>query len=155
MTTTGIGDPNLIVLIGCGKSKATVPCRADELYNGGLFVHRKRYAERRHRWFIVSAKYGLIEPETGLAPYDLTITDLKPVDRAAWCLSVAHRLLDELGDDAELRKIPIELHMGEEYADQLYDVLLATGFSPSRPVRGMGIGEQLGWYKAKNASPMP
>lgn len=40
-----------------------------------LFRGRRAYVERTcDRWFVLSAKYGLVESETVVAPYDQTLT---------------------------------------------------------------------------------
>ena len=136
-----------IVLIGCGKEKAAEPCAAAELYTGPLFRDRLAYARAAGApTWIVSALYGLVDLQQLVRPYDRNITDMSPVDRAAWCLAVTAGLLDQLEDNAELREVGVELHMGAEYAEQLRDVLIAAGLSVSWPVRGLGIGDQRAWY---------
>jgi hypothetical protein len=140
-----------LILIGCGKTKANEACGARDLYTGSLFSARRAYAERTGcPWWIVSAKHGLVAPDDWLSPYDMTIADLKPVDRAAWALAVVASILDNLGDDTELRRVVVELHMGAAYADPLMGVILAVGMTHSWPVQSMGIGEQRAWY----ASPL-
>jgi hypothetical protein len=142
---------NRIVLIGCGKAKAPEACAARDLYTGGLFKDRLAYAEASAvgggSWFIISAKFGLLAGDTLLRPYDLTIGDLKPVDRAAWVAAVAGRLLDEIGEAATLRDVCVEVHAGEDYAEPLCSVLRALGLSTDRPVEGLGIGSQRKWYR--------
>lgn len=135
------------ILIGCGSRKAMRVTPAGEIYIGGLFAARRQYAEASGLpWFIVSAKYGILDPSTLVKPYDLKISDLSQVDRAAWKLGTVMQLLDRVGDAAELRRISFELHLGADYAEPLSETLLNAGFSYSWPVKGLGIGEQLKWY---------
>jgi hypothetical protein len=60
-----------VVLVQCGSAKLAKPARAEDLYTGGLF-RAARAAARRigDRWFILSAKHGLVAPHRILAPYD-------------------------------------------------------------------------------------
>lgn len=136
-----------IVLIGCGKTKASDPCAAEDLYTGPLFKARRAYAEATgHSWWIVSAGHGLVDPEQRLEPYDTKGADYAPVDHAAWALTVALALLTELPDDVRLREVVVEIHAGAWYAQPLVDVLQALGVGTHLPVEGLGIGEQLAWY---------
>lgn len=140
---------NRIVLIGCGKSKLSEPASADNLYTGSLFVARRRYAESTGRpWFVISARYGLVAPDTWIEPYDETIGELASMDRVAWFLSVVSAITDTLHDDADPREVLVEIHAGEDYAEHLSDVLRAVRFQPDRPLQGLGIGHQLAWYKS-------
>ena len=64
----------VLVLIACSKRKADRPRKAKELYLGRLFQEAKQFAERRgYEYRIISAKFGLIDPDTIIAPYDQTI----------------------------------------------------------------------------------
>jgi hypothetical protein len=140
---------NRIVLIGCGKSKAAAKAPARLLYTGPLFCDRRHYAEASGcRWFVVSALYGILEPDDVRAPYDRTVSHLSPIDRAAWAIGTAAGLIDKLDDNANPRGIVVELHLGAEYAEPLRDVLIAAGFNTAWPVRHLGIGEQRAWYRS-------
>ncbi len=142
--------PNHLILIGCGKEKAATPRPAHDLYTGQLFAARRRYAEQSSRqWWIVSAKHGLIYPPTIIAPYDLTIGDLRPVDAAAWQLGTVVQLLSELPDDTDLRQLIVEIHAGAEYATPLIECLDLLGIPNRSPLKGYAIGEQLQWYSQK------
>jgi hypothetical protein len=68
-----------ITLVACGSKKLQQPAPARDLYIGGIFAMRRRYAERLGRpWFILFAKYGLVDPSQILEPYDQTIRDMTP-----------------------------------------------------------------------------
>jgi hypothetical protein len=141
-----------IILIGCGKQKADASCRADEMYIGSLFRKRLEYA-RRSGWpfYIVSAKYGLIPPQTLIAPYDLTVSDLEPLELSAWSLGVAQALLSQLSEPFDSSRFLVELHMGNEYAEPLRILLPAVGVNYDWPLRGLTQGQQMHWY-THNAS---
>jgi hypothetical protein len=68
-----------IGLVACSRLKADRPLPARELYVSPLFRAARAYAERRYGsecWLILSAKHGLVDPETVLAPYDVTLRQL-------------------------------------------------------------------------------
>lgn len=136
-----------MILIGCGKRKSPNPCRADAMYRGSLFVKRLEYANRSGwPFFIVSAKYGLIPPDTLIAPYNLRIADLDRLDLSAWSLGVAQALVSQLFEPFDPRRFLVELHMGSDYAEPLRSILPAVGINYDWPVRGMSQGEQMHWY---------
>ena len=66
------------LVISCGSAKKNEACPARELYTGGLFITNRRYAERYYegRWFILSGKHGLLDPDAITEPYDTVISDI-------------------------------------------------------------------------------
>src|SRR5437879_2590214 len=57
-------------LVGCVKSKRSVPTAAADLYTSTLFVGRRRWVEAScERWFILSAKHGVVPPDELIEPY--------------------------------------------------------------------------------------
>lgn len=139
---------NTVVLIGCGKSKLSHSAAAEDLYTGPIFRARRQYAEETGKpWAILSARYGLVTPSRHLDPYDVSLEAMPLVDQRAWAVGVVAQILDDLPDDAHsLYRTCFEIHAGELYADRLYDLLIATGFSASWPVKGLQQGQLLHWY---------
>jgi hypothetical protein len=132
-------------LVGCVKAKAPVPRPAEDLYTSTLFVGRRRYVERScDRWFVLSAKHGLIEPSVLVEPYDETLKTKGSGERRCWSEAVLDQLCAALGD---LGGITFEIHAGAEYRDHgLTAGLLARGAQVEVPAAGMRIGEQLAFY---------
>jgi hypothetical protein len=53
------------------KTKLHTPTPAQDLYTSAVFVGRRAWVEQScDRWFILSAKHGLVDPEQVLEPYD-------------------------------------------------------------------------------------
>lgn len=76
MTTIG--------LVACGKGKTDHPAPAAALYNGTHFRKASAYGRDHYdRWAILSAKHGLILPETVIEPYDLSLRHLTAAERRA------------------------------------------------------------------------
>ena len=74
---------NRYVVIPCGGAKLPHSAHADELYTGSMFKDTLRTAltmTTRDNVFILSAKYGLVQLDTVLAPYDLKMGQAGSVD---------------------------------------------------------------------------
>lgn len=135
------------ILIGCGKRKAATAQPAADLYTGSLFRKRRAYAEKfGQRWFVLSARHGLVPPNVIIKPYDLTLSQLCQLDRMAWAVGVVQSLLSEMTGDFVSDSFSIELHAGEDYSEPLRQLLPAVGIQYDWPVRGMSQGDQMRWY---------
>ena len=96
-----------IGLFGCVRSKRSVPAPARDLYTSSLFAGRKRWVEATcSRWFILSAKHGLVAPDQILERSDETLTTKPRNVRRAWSSRVLGQLRDSLGEfgDHDRRK---------------------------------------------------
>lgn len=141
----------ICVLVGCGKAKASARCAARLLYTGGLFRASYRYgvrvaAERGGSMAIVSARYGLVNPDAEIDPYDATLADRSKAERALW----AERILSEVAIGAPAR-LELVLLMGATYAEPLKAAAEARGFTCIEPLRGLELGERLASLAAFNA----
>ena len=96
------------------------------------------------RWFVLSAKHGLVEPDRVLEPYDETLKDASVGDRRRWSAAVLAALDQALG---EVRGLIFEAHAGHYYLDfGLADGLRARGADLERPTEHLGLGSQLSFY---------
>ena len=134
-----------IGLVGSVKAKLTRPSAAEDLYVSTLFTGRRRYVERTcDRWFVLSAKHGLLEPTALVEPYDETLKTKGRLERRRWSESVLEQLDAALGD---LAGATFEIHAGAEYRDHgLTAGLVGRGAFVEVPVEGLRIGEQLAFY---------
>lgn len=135
-----------IGLVGCTKSKLQARSPAKQLYMASaLFRGRRRCVERTcDRWFILSAKHGLVDPDTELEPYDETLVGARRSTKRAWADRVLAALLGRVQD---LPEVVFECHAGADYLDHgLADGLLSRGASVERPVDGLSLGRQLSFY---------
>ena len=71
-----------IGLISCTKKKKLSPCQAQELYSDStLFSYVLDYCRKHYdKIYILSAKYGLVELNQKIKPYDLTLKTMKKVN---------------------------------------------------------------------------
>ncbi|MYC90474.1 MAG: hypothetical protein F4X15_03300 [Gemmatimonadetes bacterium] len=148
----GVARPD-ILLIGCVKGKLEWASRvaAKDLYVSALWRCRRKYAEQSGiPWFILSAKYGLVNPETRIAWYDLSLGDLPAAQRRAW----SHRVVDALVSRyPSVEGKVVEVHAGKDYVDYgLESGLTDAGMIVQRPLLGIPIGRHLGWYRERGAS---
>ena len=120
-----------VTLITCVSSKRPEILPAKELYDSPYFAAMKRYAKARgYPWFILSAKHGLVEPETVLEPYDERGLTVKQSQEIAASLS-------EKG--VEL----VRITGGTDYTDTLVPELELEGIDVIEVCRGMGIGRRI------------
>jgi hypothetical protein len=72
----------VIALVSCSGPKLSHAAPARSLYASPLFRRANAYAARHfERWFILSGKYGLVEPEAIIAPYDVDVTHFTAAQR--------------------------------------------------------------------------
>ena len=68
----------------------------------GFGEKARRYAERRGRWFILSALHGLLDPSAVIAPYDVTLKKMPAAKRKEWGQKVREQM-----EAAELIGLPL------------------------------------------------
>jgi hypothetical protein len=105
-----------------------------------LFRKAAAYAEANSdRWYVLSAKHGLIAPDTVIEPYDVKLGDRK-TGPPIW--DWATRVSDQL--EVALLGIPdpeLLVLAGEQYRTCLWRCPWPTRV----PMEGLGIGQQLGY----------
>jgi DGQHR domain-containing protein len=137
-----------IGLVGCSRRKLPHAAPARALYASPLFRLAARFGAAAHgRWFVLSARHGLVGPDQVIAPYDATLRGLDRAGRQAW----ADRVLGQLRRRGLLGgPHRFFLHAGADYADPLANCLPAE-----QPLRGLGIGQRLAWYHRALAASGP
>ena len=132
-----------IVLVACCGLKRREASAARDLYQSALFRFARRWAERHspEDWYILSAKHGLLAPLTRIEPYDETLATVGVRGRREW----DERVLLAV---RPLRPDAITVLAGANYCgwcEAFPNVV--------RPLRGLGIGRQLAWFKAALCRP--
>jgi hypothetical protein len=132
---------NSIVLVSCVKSKLAHPAQARSLYVSAWFQKARAIVEASGaRWFVLSSLYGLVAPETEIAPYDWTLNTLGVADRRRWANKVLDKLLSELRGERRVVMIA-----GARYREFLIEPLRRRGIVVEAPLEGLRRGEQLKW----------
>lgn len=128
------------VLVSCVGKKRTTACPAKDMYVSDWFIKAREWAEENGaRWFILSAKYGLLHPDTIIEPYEKTLNAMPVDERRIWGEQV----------NTAISSLPGRLVClaGKKYREFLATPMLS-------PLKGLGIGEQLQWFnnrKTKDA----
>jgi len=160
-----------VILIGCTKTKRTDRAAARDLYDpSDLFRRRRAYAEAAGRpWAILSARYGVVLPDTILDPYNFTIAERNTAHGGArcWAISSVQACQRLAGRTAVVpagekfarytEPLTIEVHAGIDYVRTLELALPAfsAGIILEHPVAGKQIGEQKRHYADLIAPPAP
>lgn len=130
-----------VCLVSCVSKKVNHKEKAKDLYISPWFIRARRYAELySDRWYILSAKYGLVCPNEILNTYELSIRDLSIADRNIWGNKVVEKLYI-----LEKEQEPLQILAGKIYRKYLCRNL----HNYTVPMRGLGIGQQLKWLNEK------
>ena len=140
-----------IYLVACVAQKANEPLPAEELYVSDWFRKARSYVKCHmgplDRWYILSAKYHLVEPRRVISPYNETLNTMCKPDRHRWADCVLSQLLPIAnGGDSTI------MLAGNRYRESLEPVLRAQGCIVEVPMAGLGIGEQKAWLLVHTTS---
>lgn len=131
-----------VALVACAKTKRKGRHRARDLYCSALFSLSAEYAElHADRWFILSAKFGLLDPDELVTDYEETLKNKGRAEREAW----GHRVKAQLRaiglDDPQVTLLWLA---GRDY------MLPLAGLSCRQvdPLAGLRLGERLAWLSA-------
>lgn len=130
-----------VYLVSCVSKKKSRPAPARDLYVSDWFVKARTYVEATGcTWFILSAEYGLVNPDQIIEPYEKTLNTMPVSERRKWADRVALQL-------AEV--VPTARHVvflaGQRYREFLKDRFHQQGIEVEVPMEGLRIGEQLSW----------
>lgn len=128
---------NKIVLISCVSKKLSEKAKAKVLYTSTLFKLNMKYAKtfKTDNIFILSAKYGLIDLDDEIEPYDVTLNNMKADGIKSW----SSRVLAQLKDKFDLQKDHFIFLAGDKYRKHLIPHIASYDI----PLQGKRIGEQL------------
>jgi len=126
-----------IVLISCVSQKRTYRSKAKDLYISALFKKNLAYARRLNpdAIYILSAKYGLLDLETEIDPYNLTLNTMSASEIRSW----ADKILQQLSQVANLTDDHFIFLAGMKYRKNLLPHLMSYEI----PLEGLTIGRQL------------
>lgn len=130
-----------VALLACSKRKAGSPKAVRFFYLGSTFTKSIIYCKPRFdRVLVLSAKYGLLELDQIIEPYDLTLRDMDPEARSAWAKKVRIQMRQKglLGPGVILTYL----------TGMLYSEGLPEG---KYPWHGLTMGQRLQWLNKKNS----
>lgn len=130
-----------VYLVSCVSVKRNIKAAAADLYTSSWFKKARAYTEERaDAWFILSAKYGLLNPETLIEPYEKTLNTMPKKERLEWAEYVLRAILDNTAQGDH-----IVFLAGSRYREFLATKLCHLGYTVEVPLANMGIGQQLSW----------
>jgi cytoplasmic iron level regulating protein YaaA (DUF328/UPF0246 family) len=135
-----------IYLVACVSQKQNHPAPAELMYQSDWFLKAREYVKRyADNWYILSAKYGLLAPETVIEPYNKTLAHgMSKAERLNWANSVYADLLQVTKPEDKLVFLA-----GQKYRENLIPKLELMRYSLEIPMEGLRIGNQLAWLKAQ------
>jgi len=144
-----------IVLISCGSKKLSIKTKAKNMYQSPLFKHSLEYAIKLNpdKIFILSAHYGLLELETEIEPYDVTIANISKANREKkpqlkvltktekiiW----GKQIIESLSRFSDLEKDLFIVLAGLEYVKPIISNLTNL----EQPLKGIGLFDRISHLK--------
>jgi len=130
-----------VYLVACAKTKQTRASSAQDMYISPLFTKARHLARlRADRWYILSAKYGLLDPSRLIEPYEETLKRMSGQGQRDWAdrVLLALKAVIQPGDK-------VVLLAGCNYRKLLISDLRRMGCTVECPLEGLPIGCQLKW----------
>ena len=127
------------IFISCVSKKRDSTCKACELYISDLFVKSLAYAKTLNGHIrIFSAKYGVLELDDIVSPYNITLNLMNEAERKKWANKVIIQLQEKKVDFNEKTIFLV----GKNYRKYL----ISYFSNYEIPLKGLPIGKQLAWY---------
>jgi len=128
-----------IVLISCASKKLKFKAKAEDIYISSLFKKSLQYAKKLQpdKVYILSAKFGLLELNEIIEPYNQTLNSM-PIDEI---IKWSERVLIQLSDVSDLQKDNFTFLAGNNY--RKFIIPSITNYQI--PMKGLKIGKQLQW----------
>lgn len=132
-----------LCLVSCVKEKMAAAAPARRLYASDYFRKMRSVVERAGwQWCVLSAKYGLLDPDEVVEPYDKTLNNMPRPDRVQW----ANRVLRTLEPRLEgVRSVVV--FASNSYQEFVVPALQERGIAVHDPMKDMPIGKRLRWLK--------
>ena len=142
-----------IVLIACVSQKGKSKAKAKDLYKSALFKYSLAYAYsiKPDKIFILSALHHLLDPETEIAPYDVTLSNV-PKNKRKPGLKVLNteekdewgkKVIEQLSQQTDLKNDRFVILAGQEYTNPIIKDIEYFNL----PLEGLRYGERLAFLK--------
>ena len=141
-----VDDGNVLTLIGCGSAKQDEPAPARELYTSSYFAKKRGWGRAWGDIVILSAKYGIVEPDREIPPYDKTLKNASDEEADEWATGV----MADLPRDYDAYVVLA----GSDYVEPIRDDLEDVDGEVYFPFDATsGIGDQIGWLNDETTMP--
>ncbi len=145
-----------VALVSCVANKLDLAAKARDLYISPLFVKSLSVAEKTSdATHILSAHHGLVDLDTIIAPYNITLASFGKRDRLVWGRLIVESLVRRYsGETTEFT-----IFAGAVYVDPITEVLNERRKRDAKvgmwnlhdPMHGLEIGERLRWLNEQLA----
>tara|TARA_R110002096_G_scaffold419055_1_gene623481 strand:- start:1035 stop:1496 length:462 start_codon:yes stop_codon:yes gene_type:complete len=144
-----------IVLISCGSKKMNKRTKAKEMYQSPLFKNSLEYALKLNpnKIFILSAHYGLLDLETEIEPYDVTISNVSKQNRLkkpelkvlnkSEKIEWGKKIIEKLATYSNIEKDVFIVLAGLEYVKPIIPYLNNV----EQPLKGVGLFDRISHLK--------
>lgn len=128
-----------VILIACGKEKRKEASKAKNLYKGSYFKKTLEYAyilSKKYKAdiYILSAKYGLLDIDKIIYPYNFTLNDVNERYKKNWSYRVIKKL------NKKIKKTDRVIFL----AGKNYNKYLKMYYKNNlEPLEGLRIGEKM------------
>lgn len=130
-----------IGLVASGRQKLKQPAPAQDIYTSTLFTKSRQWAEQHcERWYILSAKHGLLDPHKLIEPYNLTLNKMNKQEHWHWSSGVMQVLSRQTQPSDRL-----VLLAGRIYREYIIQQLEIKGYILEVPLAGLDVVTQLLW----------
>lgn len=146
-----------IVLISCVSRKGNKKAKAKDLYKGPLFTNSLAYGESLNpdKIFVLSAFYHLLDLDTEIEPYDVTLSYVsadkkakKPNLKVLTKAEAKHWgqiVLGQLSEVADLKNDKFIILAGQSYLEPIRSGLTNI----EEPLKGLKQGERVKFLASK------
>lgn len=134
-----LGPANCHALISCSKTKATHRDFARNMYASPLFRKSVLTTERwKVPFSILSAKFGLLDPDELIEPYEEALKGKSKQYRKEWGERVSHQIRTSIPSEKTLIVLA-----GDDYLVPLASAAIEDQEPLYAPMRGLSLGSRL------------
>ena len=132
-----------VILISCVSKKLDTISKARALYISPLFRYNLAYAKSLNpdKIYILSAKYGLLNLDDEIEPYNKTLNKMTNKEVKEW----SNDIINQLKKVIDLSNDEIIFLAGEKYRKYLIPIIKNYKI----PLKGLSIGKQLKYLKER------
>ncbi len=139
------GALSTLYLVSCVKTKRNTRAAAKELYVSAWFQKARAFVEGTgDPWRILSAEYGLLDPDEEVQPYERTLKAMRVQERRAWAEDVLAHIETCLNDVDT-----VVFFAGQRYREFLEPALRGWGLVVRVPMIGLSQGRQMQWLNVR------
>ncbi|MBP2275417.1 MULTISPECIES: DUF6884 domain-containing protein [Sphingomonas] len=126
-----------IGLVMCSRLKRPTRFAAGDLYTSSRFLRDRAAVEATcDDWLILSGKYGLIDPDRSIKPYDVNLNNASRLRRFLLSLLIAAQFARRFG---LIRQVRVELRAEDAYKECGIVALSWLGFRHYPSDGGSGV----------------